>query len=110
MSTSSPIETEGGQNTANGLTHDTPSVTTSLANEMLVTSHAFTSSASWTPPSGMNEAYEAASLTVPNIVGVSMEGNYVKQVAAGATGAETATASNDADVGNAQIVALRPAP
>jgi len=105
-----PINVEDGQNTASGLTHATPSVNTTVTNTMLVTSHAFTSSATWTPPGGMTEAFDAASVAVPSAAGISIEGNYVIQVAADATGAKTATASNDADVGNAHILALKPAP
>jgi hypothetical protein len=107
VNTSTPINIENGQNTANGLTHATPSVTTTVAETMLVTSHSFTSAATWTPPGGMNEVVDVASIAVPQTVGISLEINYVIQTTAGATGAKTATASNDADVGNAQIVALR---
>ncbi len=110
VKTSNPIDVEGGQNTPNGVAHSTPSITTTVANDMLVTVHAFTSSASWTPPAGMTEAYQGASLAIPNCCGISLEGNYVVQAAIGATGAKTATASNDADAGNAQIIALRPGP
>lgn len=110
VDTAAPINVDAGQNTANGLTHTTPSVTTTVANAMLVTSHDFSSSATWTPPAGMNEAFDTASVTVPNTAGISIEGNYVLQPAAGATGTKGATASNDADVGNAHILALKPAP
>lgn len=105
-----PISVENGQNTASGLTHATPSVITTVNNTMLVTSHAFTSSATWTPPGGMTEVFDVASETVPAASGISIEGNCVIQAAAGATGAKTATASNDADVGNTHILALKPAP
>jgi hypothetical protein len=105
-----PINVENGQNTASGLTHATPSVITTVNNTMLVTSHAFTSSATWTPPGGMTEVFDVASETVPAASGISIEGNCVIQAAAGATGAKTATASNDADVGNTHILALKPAP
>ena len=104
-----PINVENGQNTASGLTHATPSVITTVNNTMLVTSHAFTSSATWTPPGGMTEVFDVASETVPAASGISIEGNCVIQAAAGATGAKTATAGNDADVGNAHILALKPA-
>jgi hypothetical protein len=110
VDTNNPVHVEGGGNTASGLTHATPSVTTTVTNTMLVTSHAFSSSATWTPPAGMTEAFDAASQTVPNAAGISIEGNYVMQTAAGATGTKTATASNDADVGNTHILALKPAP
>lgn len=104
-----PINVDSGQNTASGLTHATPSVNTTATNTMLVTSHDFTSSATWTPPAGMTEAFDVASETVPAAAGISIEGNYVIQAAADATGAKTATAGNDADVGNAHILALKPA-
>ena len=110
VDTTNPINVEAGQNTANGLTHATPSVTTTAANTMIVTSHGFTSSATWTPPAGMTEAFDAASLTVPATGGISIEGNYAIQTAAGATGTKTATASNNSDVGNTHILALNNPP
>ena len=60
VDTTKPIDVEGGQTTANALSHATPSVATTVANTMIVTSHAFASAASWTPPNGMTEAFEAA--------------------------------------------------
>jgi MSHA biogenesis protein MshQ len=107
VNTSTPIDVENGQNTASGLTHATPSVTTTVAKTMLVTSHSFTSAATWTPPGGMTEAVDVASIAVPQTTGISLEINIAIQDSAGATGAKTATASNDADVGNTDIVALR---
>jgi hypothetical protein len=108
VNTATPVDVENGQNTANGLSHASPDVTTTVANTMLVTFHGFSSAATWTPPTGMNEAVDVASITVPSASGISLEGNYVAQAAAGATGAKTATANNDSDVGNAAIVALQP--
>ena len=116
VDTTTPIDVQQGQNwptpPAATLSFSTPSVTTTAANTMLVTSHEFTSSAtSWTPPTPplMAQGFAVASLPPPNGVGISMEGNYLVQAGAGATGVKTATASNDADVGNAHILALRPA-
>jgi hypothetical protein len=40
-------------------------------------------------------------------VGVAVEGNYRLQKTVGATGTATATASNDADTGNADTLALK---
>ena len=74
---------------------------------MIVTSHAFASSATFTPPSGMTEAFEIASEAIPSSGGECMEGNYQLQAAIGSTGSKTATASNDADVGNAHTLALK---
>jgi hypothetical protein len=56
------------------------------------------------------EAVDVSTVTVPNTVGISLEANYAIQSSTGATGAKTATASNDADVGNAHILALKPKP
>lgn len=102
VDTASPVDVENGQNTLSGLTHATPSVTTTVANAMLVTSHTYSSGGTWTPPTGMTEAVDVAAGLQ------AIEVNYVLQAAAGATGTKTATASTDADVGNTHILALRP--
>ena len=109
VDTATPVDVENGVATASALTHATPSVTTTVANTMVVTSHAFASSATWTAPAGMTEAYDVAALTVPDANGQSIEGDYVAQAAVAATGAKTATASGNADSGNTHILALRPA-
>jgi hypothetical protein len=109
VDTSSPIDVQNGQNTASGLAHATPSVTTTVADTMLVTSHAFASAATWTSPAGMTQGFTASSIATPNTNGISIQCNYVIQATAAATGAKSATAANDADVGNAHILALRPA-
>lgn len=101
-----PIDIDGGQATPSGLNHTAPSVTTRFANDLVVTSHCIASSASFTPPSGMTEAFDKASGTTGS-GGISIEGNYQAQVAVGATGARTATAANDADTGNAHTLALK---
>ena len=106
VNTANPIDVEGGQNTANALTLTAPGVTTASTYEMLVTSHAFASSATFTNPTGMTEAFDKASVTVPNSGGEAIEGNYQLLTAAGATGSKTATASGDADAGNAHTLAL----
>lgn len=107
---SSPIHVENGQSTSSSLTHSAPSVTTTTSNTMLVTSHSFSTSATWTPPAGMTEAFERASLAVPNSGGISIEGSYVLKGATGATGTKSAVASNDDDTGNAHILALPRSP
>ena len=65
VDTTSPINAENGQAAPKALSHTTPSVTTTVANTMIVTSHAFASAAAWAPPSGMTEAFEAAGQSVP---------------------------------------------
>ena len=109
VDTTNPIQVENGQTTASDLSHATASVTTTAANTMIVTTHSFSSSASWTPPAGMAEAFDVASNTVPSSGGISIEGNYLSQASAGSTGTKTATASNNPDVGDAHILALKPA-
>jgi hypothetical protein len=101
-----PIDAENGQSTVSSLTHTTPDVTTTVANTMLFTAHALSSAATWSPPAGMTEAFDVASQATGS-TGISVCGSWALHVAAGPAGARTATASNDADTGNAQIVALR---
>jgi len=107
VDTASPIHLESGQSTASSLTHATPSITTTVANAMLVTSHAFASSSSWTPPSGMTESFDKAN-GAANATGLTVEGSRVLLAMAGASGAKTATAAANADAGNAHILALKP--
>jgi RHS repeat-associated protein len=109
VDTANPIDVENGQTTAFALTHAAPSVTTSVANAMLVTAHTLESASTWSPPSGMTEGFEARNLNIPTGQGQSIAASYVLQAAAGASGVKTATAGSDADDGNAHILALRPA-
>jgi MSHA biogenesis protein MshQ len=109
VDTTTPVDIENGNCTQQGscatttLSHATPSVATTVANTMLVTSHTYSSAGTWVPPGAMTEAVEVQHGTQ------SLGVNYVLQAAAGATGTKTATASTQADVGNAHILALRPA-
>jgi hypothetical protein len=104
----SPIDVEAGAATPSGLSHATPGLTTAQARAVLVTSHAFTSSDTWTPPAGMTEVVDVASMAVPNAAGIALEINWVLQVAAGATGSKSASAGSNADTGTAHILALVP--
>ena len=108
VDTANPVDVENGQTTASSLTHATPNVSTTLANAMVVTSHGFASSRTWTPPSGMTESFDRPN-GANNATGLSIEGSRVLQALAGASGAKTATAAGNADAGNAHILALRPA-
>jgi RHS repeat-associated protein len=107
VDTANPVDAENGQSTASGLNHDTPSITTSSANTMLVTAHTFASAATWTPQSGQTEGFDRMSATKASATGQAITGGYQLQAAAGATGTKRATASGNADVGNTHIVALR---
>ncbi len=102
VDTSNPIDVESAQTTPFGLSHPAPSVTTTVANAMVVTAHTFESATTWTPPTGMTEGYDV------KYGGQSIEGNYVLQPTAGATGTKTAVAAADSDDGVAHILALRP--
>ena len=110
MDVTNPFDTAFGASTASSLNHTAPSITTTSANDMIVTFHAFPSGATWTPPAGMTEAFDVSSTPVPNGAGMSVVGSYAVQAAVGATGTKTATASNDADPGNAFTGAMRAAP
>ena len=107
IDTASPIDVENGQTTPNGTTHTTPSVTTTVAGAILVTSHTYSSNRTWSPPSGMIEAIDV-SMGPDGAIGQALEANYEFLGAAGSTGTKSATAAGDADTGNAHILALRP--
>jgi MSHA biogenesis protein MshQ len=105
-----PFDAEAGSATASALAHAAPSVTTTLTNGMLLTAHAYASSGTWTPPGGMTEAVDVASLTPNNASGISLEMNYEVRPTAGTTGTRTATASANADRGATQSISLKPLP
>ena len=98
----------GSIRTSSGTTISAPSVTTSVTNTMIVTAHELSSSGRWTPPSGMTEAFDVASLAVTDELGISALGSYKTQAAAGATGTQTASNNAPADTGAGITLALRP--
>lgn len=111
VDTANPIIASAGQATAAAATHAAPSVNTSPeTNAMLVTTHSANSSGTWTPPGGMAERTDVASLVVPNDLGLSLEVNTESMPAAGATGTRTATQANPPtnDTGATHSLALRP--
>ncbi len=108
VDTTSPIDASGGNTTVSGTSHTANSINTTVANTMIVSTHSFSSSETWTPPAGMTEQVDVASLTTPNAAGISLEMNDVLQAATGATGNKTATVAGNADTGVAQLVALTP--
>ena len=95
-----PIDLDASASQVSGLNFSTPSITTRYPDDMIVTAHAFASSATFTSPTGMAEAVDVASNAVPRADGQSIQLNYGVQTAAGATGVRTAVASNNADTGN----------
>ena len=106
VDTANPIDAEAGQSTASATAHDTPSITTSTANSMLVTSHTYASSQSWTPQAGLSESFDRLSGSA-SATGQSITGGRQAQAAAGASGTKRATAATSADRGNTHLLALR---
>jgi hypothetical protein len=90
-------------------THQATSVTTTVPNTMVVSTHSFTSAEPWSPPVGMNERVDVASIATPSAVGISLEMNDVTQGTAGATGDKEASVAANGDTGVAHLFALRPA-
>ena len=107
--TTAPVDVFSGNVTPSATSHTATGVTTTTPNNMVISAHSFSSSATWTPPAGMTEEVDVASLTPSRNEGISLEINDVLQASAGASGDKTATASGNADTGVAQILALRPA-
>jgi len=103
-----PVDVSASAATASALTHAAPTITTTVANDMLVTVHEYASARSWTPPAGMTERVDQPSRAASN-AGITLEMNELLLGAAGATGAKTATASAAADTGGTVSIALRPA-
>ncbi len=104
VNTTTPIDVEAGRNTTATLgDQTTPSVTTTVPNTMLVTSHSYATAGPWTPPTGMTEAVDVLAGNL------STEMSYVPQAALGLTGTKQATPAPEDDAGNAHILALRPA-
>jgi MSHA biogenesis protein MshQ len=104
-----PIDVIGGNVTASGTAHAATAVSTTVPNTMVISTHAFASSETWTPPAGMTERIDVSTETPSTTAGISLEISEVIQAAAGTTGNKTATALGNADAGTAQILALRPA-
>jgi hypothetical protein len=111
VDTISPIVAEAGQATGNSFNHAAPSINTgTVTNTMLVATFSDNSAATWSMPGGMTEMIDAASLAVPDTLGMSMAMGYEPLPAAGATGTRTATQSNPpaGDTGATHMLALRP--
>lgn len=101
--------------TTTAYTHTASSITPVSANTMLVTSHSFTTAATWSAPAGMTEDVDISSIAVPNVAGISLEMNHEARTTTVATGTRTATATNqapntDAGYGISHTLVLRPLP
>jgi MSHA biogenesis protein MshQ len=106
----SPIDAFSGNTTPQGgdtlLQHRALSTTTTVADAMVISTHAFGSSATWTA-AGVTERADIASQAAGN-AGVSLAFYDAVQAVAGPTGDRTATASGNGDRGSAHFIALRP--
>lgn len=111
LTTASPIDVESGQAAGNGsaYTFSTPSLTPTENASMLLSSHAFLNSDTWTPPTGFTEDLEVKSPTTANASGISLEMNHMLQGSKAAVTA-TATAHNayTADYGATHLLVLKP--
>ena len=109
-----PVNSEGGNVTGSSLNHTGNSITTGVANTMLVSSFSYLSSDTWTAPGTMTERVDRAAPAAPpgNSVGVALLMADEPRPIAGGTGARTATAGGlgAADQGIVHMMALRPAP
>jgi hypothetical protein len=109
VDTTNPIDVSKGQTTKRGTAVSTPSVTTTTANAMLVSSYfGYKSNGMptvWTPPAGMTEIGDASDPT--GIRSGSLD--HAIQATAGASGKKTAITSVSQDYGVAVLTALRSA-
>ncbi|MDH5535201.1 MAG: hypothetical protein OEZ08_06460, partial [Betaproteobacteria bacterium] len=115
VDTASPIDVSGEDTiTVKTFSHTGTSITTTVANTMLISSHTFASADSWTPPTGMTERVDQSAPATNNAVGIALEMNEQLRPTAGATGSKTAVASgtggSNADEGVVHMLALRPVP
>jgi len=112
VDTTNPVVAEAGQATPSSTSHTAPSITSTVTDTMLLSSHAANTSTQWAPPSGMTERVDVASQTPPNVTGISLEMNSEPRAAAGPTGTRTASFQSSLlpATGTTHMLALRPAP
>ncbi|TXG82092.1 MAG: hypothetical protein E6R13_05425 [Spirochaetes bacterium] len=106
------INAEAAQSTPSSLSHDVPAITTTVANTMLVGYVSYASCAtSWTLSGGTTQSFMANSETPPQLVGegcIAFRKFQASIATVGGPGAFTVTASNDADNGLSDLLALTP--
>ena len=106
VDTTTPINVSGSQINGASSTYTAPSVTTTVANTMLVAFFGATNGgATVAAPTGMTEAFDSGTSAGPN--GLVIESAYAIQAATGATGARTST-GNSSLTNTGLLVALRP--
>lgn len=104
VNTTTPVDVSGGQANASSASVTAPSVTTTVANDMVVGFFGTANDATFTVASGMTERTDILAHTVSDS---SAESADVVKATAGATGTRVATASKSA-VNIGQLVALKP--
>jgi hypothetical protein len=108
VNTAQPVDVSDATMNGSGTTVSAPSITTTVANAMLVQVVGINAERTLTPPSGMTETWEASSPNSSSTRDVLQASSYAVQAVAGPTGARVATASlPGASVG--VLLALRPA-
>jgi hypothetical protein len=104
VDTTNPVDVHGGQTNASSTSVTAPSVTTTVADAMLVGFFGTGNDTSFTTPSGMTERFDTDADGSSQVAGAADD---VAQAAAGASGTKVATAGiAAANVG--QLVALKP--
>ena len=108
VDTAQPVDDSGATMNGSGTAVSAPSITTSVANTMLVHVGGVNAEGTLTAPAGMTEAWEAASPNPTTTRDVLSSASYALQGPTGPTGSRVATASlPGASVG--VLIALRPA-
>jgi 1,2-diacylglycerol 3-beta-glucosyltransferase len=101
-----PIDVDAGQASPSGTSHTALGVTTTVANDVLLTFHSTANCVTWTPPAGMTEVLDSTGCTNGATSNVDIEINQLSLGAAGATGDKIAT-NDSAAVAVTKTIALR---
>jgi hypothetical protein len=105
-----PVDASAATLNPSGNAVSAPSITTTVANAMVVQVVGVNAEGTLTAPAGMTEAWEAASPNSGNTRDVLASSSYALQAAAGPTGTRVATANSSLPgVSIGVLLALRPA-
>jgi hypothetical protein len=108
VNTTQPVDSYGATMNGSGTAISAPSITTTVANTMLVQVVGVNAEGTLTAPASMTEAWEAASFNSGSTRDVLSSSSYALQGVTGPTGSRVATASlPGASIG--VLLALRPA-
>jgi len=106
LASGSPVDVYSNTNyTTSNTTLRAASVTTTVANTMLVAAGMLKADTSFTPPSGMTEAYDAAT---GGAFGIAITAAYATQASSGASGNKDFTAGTSSSYKHAFLVAFKP--